>query len=477
MSSFKFNGIKKDYILAQRKKRPAWAALNRNILSIPGKPGGYLQRTDVEPLVIPVELVIESKAGLDFQKTKEDLADWLITEEPKELIFDDELDRTYYAVVDGSFDIDEFLSFGFGKLTFVCPDPYKYGPKDTAIFYDEILVLQNKGTADTYPLFRATVKDPITFLDIVIDGDYQRIGEPVNLEEDIPFTKEERFMWDQLSSTTGWTSATTVDGGSVVGTMSSDGTRFLASSYGTGSTWHGPSIKTSIPNAPITDFRVDAIVTMGNDQPHQMGRVEIYLLDASNNVVGKMAMKDIYSGSSIAHGEVRIGDNSINAYPISEAGDRKGTWNNFYGMLRLQRVGNVWTAYIAEIDPDTNQHHTRRNVTFVDVDNVFTRSLTQIQVHTAQYGTQASGTLAINDIKVYKINPTFGNRIPYIAETGDIIEFDHSKSLISINGEDRKDIKDFGARPFPLKKGENIIQVSPFESLDLMEVEWRPKYK
>ena len=43
----------------------------------------------------------------DLQKLKEDLADWLYTEQPAELIFDDELDRAYLALIDGSVDLDE----------------------------------------------------------------------------------------------------------------------------------------------------------------------------------------------------------------------------------------------------------------------------------------------------------------------------------------------------------------------------------
>ncbi|MEQ3562544.1 distal tail protein Dit [Bacillus thuringiensis] len=53
---------------------------------------------------------------LIYKKVKEDLADWLYTEQPAELVFDDELDRTYLALIDGSVDLDEIVNRGKGLL-------------------------------------------------------------------------------------------------------------------------------------------------------------------------------------------------------------------------------------------------------------------------------------------------------------------------------------------------------------------------
>jgi predicted phage tail component-like protein len=472
-----FNGITKPYLKVLKIiDDPSWAPVEREFLEINGKPGAILTKTKTKPRPKGVEVLIESENITDYEILREDLAAWLVTDNPKELVISNEPDRTYFAVVDGLFDPEKIVRFGKGIINFICPDPYKYGPNQPALFETEIGTITNSGTKETYPIFRAAVKEPITFLDIVSDEAYMRIGEPVDIANEVPFEKEERLIWDQCSSLTGWANATEVDGGVIAGLMKSDGNRFIASSYGTGEVWHGPAIKTSIPNGPLTDFRVDAIVGLGNGQNHQMGRVEVYLLDESNNTVAKLALKDTYSGAALAYGEARIGDNTVNSFLINEAGDRRGNWNNFYGMLRIQRVGNEWEAYIAQIDPDTNQHHTRRLVTFVDAENVFNKSLAQIQVHVAEYGSNAAGTLAIYDVKVFRINPNADYQIPYIALPGDVIEIDHSKNRILINGEDRKDLKDFGASFFPLEPGINNVQISPYTSFETVEVEWRDRY-
>lgn len=472
-----FNGERRSYLTElQNQRRPAWAPITRNILSIPGRPGGYNQSTETGIRTLEVPVLIKGNDYPDLQKLKEDLAAWLITDEPCELIFDDEPDRIYFAMVDGSLDLDEIIKFGTGTITFICPDSYKYGPLHRGVFESEVASITNSGTTETYPIFRATVKEPITLLDIVTDDAYMSVGESVDLESEVPFKKEERLLWDQCNNLTGWSDATAVDGGVIAGSMVTDGYKFIASSYGNGSAWHGPAKRITIPNGPLTDFRLDAIVEFGNRQAIKAGRVEIYLLDSSNAVVAKMALKDTHKGIALAYGEARLGGSTSKQFLINEYGDKKGSWNDFYGMLRIQRIGKKWTAYIAKIDTDTNEHHTRRTVSYLDVKGTFNKTVSQIAVHVAQYGAYSPASLGIYDLKVIRFNSHSDNQIPYIADAGDIIEINHAKNLILINGEDRKDLKDFAASFFPLKKGVNNIQISPYSSLENVEVEWRPRY-
>lgn len=76
-------------------------------------------------LSIPVGIIVPD--GSDLEIIKEEIADWLITDQAAELIFDVEPNRTYLAVVDDSFNPDEFVTLGIGTIKFVCPIPYKLG--------------------------------------------------------------------------------------------------------------------------------------------------------------------------------------------------------------------------------------------------------------------------------------------------------------------------------------------------------------
>ncbi|QNU05489.1 distal tail protein Dit [Peribacillus butanolivorans] len=137
MNSFTFDSISKPYLTALKgSNRQPWAPIEWTYQDVPKRPGALpvKKNTRVRPLTIPVFL--KSNSIEDLQKVKEDLAEWLIHDEPKPLIFDDESNRIYYAVVDGSFDPDEILKWGQGVIPFICPDPYKYGDEESLLLGD-----------------------------------------------------------------------------------------------------------------------------------------------------------------------------------------------------------------------------------------------------------------------------------------------------------------------------------------------------
>jgi len=132
MAFFSFNGVTKDYVRVLRGlERPAWAPIEHEILEIPGRPGGLISGKKIKVRQINIPVRIYTKTFESLQKVKEDLAAWLITDEPKELIFTDEPDRVYYAQVTGELNLDELVEWGEGVISFLCPDPYKYGPLRT----------------------------------------------------------------------------------------------------------------------------------------------------------------------------------------------------------------------------------------------------------------------------------------------------------------------------------------------------------
>ena len=81
--------------------------------------------------------------------------------------FDVEPNRTYLAVADDSFDLDEFVTLGIGTITFICPMPYKLGPTQTVDFQTSALGLtanvQNKGTVHSNPIIEIDIKNQTHF--------------------------------------------------------------------------------------------------------------------------------------------------------------------------------------------------------------------------------------------------------------------------------------------------------------------------
>ncbi|MRG87009.1 distal tail protein Dit [Salinibacillus xinjiangensis] len=445
------------------------------MLEVPGMNGAHLQRKRRPPRPLEIEADIRANNPEELRIKMDELNGILAVDEPVPIVFLDEPNITYYGIPESTGENDEFPFMHQGQLTIICPDPYKYGPELTADIPSDTVTLTNEGTADADPIFEMEVLAPVTFAMIQNqNNEYMMIGQPVDVDATVPFQRFERIFNSSGSSLVGWTDATAVDGGSVAGTMETNGTRFQAADYGTGTSWHGPAIKTSLSEV-LTDFRLETTIGFWNKQPDEVGRVEIYLLDVNGNQVAKVAMKDTQSGHALAVGEARAGEVNNGHFLIKEYGDSPGNWNNFFGVLRIQREGNQWYAYFAKVDQSTGKHHTRRTVTWSDNEGLYTRTVAQVVVHVARHGTHTSGAMGVYSVEVFKINQE-STGIPYIADAGDIITFDHQSEDLLINGESRTDLKDFGGSYFKLQKGENQLVTLPSGSFNT-SIKYRERYK
>jgi hypothetical protein len=81
----------------------------------------------------------------------------------------------------------------------------------------------------------------------------------------------------------------------------------------------------------------------------------------------------------------------------------------------------------------------------------------------------------VHRLRVWRKNTVQENEIEYIGYPGDLIEIDHQKNDIRVNGESRPFLKDFGASFFPLKKGDNPIFYLPSTGIE-MNIEWRERF-
>jgi predicted phage tail component-like protein len=474
MPSFSFNGIKKPYVSSAfgGRKRQIYN-LKRNLLYTPGRPGAYLESTDEDVTIIEEQIIINAKSGEDLQKLKEDIAAWLVTDEPKPLIFDDEPDRTYFAMVEGILEIEDFVNLGSGTITFICPDPYKYGPELEAVFPSDIVTLTNEGTADADPIFELEVKKPVTFAMVANqDDEYMMIGKPADVNMTVVNPKTE-LLYENGETIGDWTQAPPDWGGSE-GTIGYDGAGITAPTYGTGSGYHGPSV---FKEVPVTkDFEIELRGQLYTDAVGQTGRFGFFLFDDQMREIAFMAAIDnsAYVNRKLAEGRIGpyIGD--FKNYLISSRNYQK-EWDNFPAYLRLRRIGDTYTFYVARILGD-GRHMEPLTASWTVWEDKFRGRLKYVGIFIEKHGdTQSPHTNRIDYIKVHALQQTTEDQTPYIAQPGDIITFDHVTKDILINGESRKDLKDFGARFFELQKGENQFVVLPSNSF-AVRVRYRERF-
>lgn len=467
-----FNGITKPYLyLLRGSERPAWAPIENQIIDVPGRPGGYISESKVQVRRLNLAVGLKVPIGMNLEQLKEEMAAWLITDNEAELVISDEPNRNYYAKIEGTFDPENLVRFGTGVLTFICPDPYKYGPEQTKDITTNPMI-NVQGTAPTGPILTVTLKAPTAYLAISNGEQMNLVGNPVSVDE-TPVERYTRRYWSQADSLVGWTAPASVEGGAVSGTMATDGFKFSASNYGTGSGWHGPAMKRSLPEI-LTDFRVDALVELFNDTS-KWGKIIISGLDQANNVVFSMSLGDAYSTPQ-ALGQVRAGNQGAGHNIISHIG-QPPVWNNFVGLLRIGRIKNTWFAYISRFDMRTGKYDAGMYKEWADNEKIFTRTLAQIQIQMVSYGTRTPAISKLEDIKVFRINDLTPTQIPLIGVEGDVIEFDHVNDIIRRNGEDITKEKAFIGEYFSLNPGENYIVMDPVDVIQSAEVRWRDKWR
>ncbi|UII58123.1 phage tail family protein (plasmid) [Cytobacillus spongiae] len=473
--SFSFDGEKKDYIICGSKRRSAFAPIKRNLLYLPNRPGALLESTTREIRVIEQPITINGKDRYDVRKLEEEISDWLIKDEEKSLVFDDEPNREYFAYVDGSLDIEDIVRFGKGVITFICLDPNKYGSSHNETFTGSELSapinLVNNGTNPSYPHITITLSGPTTLLDIIGDEDYMRIGKPMMVDE-TPFEKYETIWSDDGITTVGWATAGYVpDGGVNSGAMSAANGEFYASSYGSGASWHGPALAKSIGSV-LSDYVARAYFDVSSSNGSQRGRAEVYLLDASNKIIGKVAAV-IRKSTGEAEVEIALRNGAIKHYVTS----MDWTYKNFYGYLDIIKEGTSFIVSVAQHGNDGTKVYTRHKQQFpyLDINNRFQNDLAAIGIHTATHGSSPATKAAIRKIEVDRINQK-SKGVPYIGKAGDVFEFIMEKDLILKNGEPFMK-KDFGSRFFQLKPGNNFFVLNSPNVIAEFNAKWRDPYK
>lgn len=470
--SFTFNGIKKGYLRALVGiERPAWAPIEEEIIEIPGRSGGIIteEKIKVRRLNIPVRVYKKGFASLE--DVEEDLAAWLITNDPKPLTFSHKPDRTYYAKVTGELVLDEYPEWGEGVISFLCPDPYKYG-QEKEVTFESSASFDVEGTVETEPVIEVELKDKSAFLAVSNGDQLNMIGQYANVDQQV-YERETRVFWDQMGSLVGWTNSTNVeDSVSSGGQMETNGHEFFVTDYGSGGAWHGPAVKTSIGEI-IQDFRCDVLLTQvgGN---WQLGGVEVALLDVNNQFVAKMQMFKRSELSPAITATLRAGTISNGFDIINSYGSYLDTWKDFEGMLRIGRIGNDWFAYVTRIDAGGN-HDAEMYRTWKDTYNISNTPIAQVQVQIVRYGEYDPTFQRVKDIKIFRYNPQEG--IPYVVTADDKVVFDHQKDNILKNGESIIKEKAFIGNYFKLQPGRNNIAVEPSDKIKSVKVRYRPKWR
>jgi predicted phage tail component-like protein len=474
--SFSFNKEKKDYIEILRDEAvPLIAPISYELIDIPKRPGAILasKRTGIREISLPV--IIRKSENQPFDKQKEEIANWLITDEEKELVLDGEIDRTYFALLKDIAQIREYTNMALTTITFICPVPYKYS-NEKSIFIpsrdnNSIYSVENLGSVKTFPSIKLNVKKDLHYFSLITGDDYFQIGEDISVEDE-PVDTNALVFHDRMESMAGWGQATFVDHGYLSGEVASDGASLYPRLFGEAIypvKWQGPAVKKSIGKA-VGDFRLEALVDLMNGGS-KTGNLEIYLLDSSNRTVAKIGVDDPYKTMDKVRAKARIGEVDTGKIIALDWAKKPEYWNDYKGILRIERINKRWVVYFSTINSKgvhTFPLGSTGHLSYYDNFNEYNNPITQVQVAFRVYpGTKNAG-MKVNDLKIYEITPPPSSEsVSYIAKAGDTIEIDHFKNTVKKNGELLLGLKDFRSNFFPLQPGRNSITVLPSDAGDV----------
>lgn len=481
--SFFFKDISSEnYFIVEKVYRSLLPPVENTSVKVAGKPGAYPQKTELGIRKHTFVIRMREDNIDDLNGTIRTVASWLFSDAPEKLRLKKEPDKYYYAKLDGDTDLEEIVKIGKGSLTFISEDPIAYDQIETLIPVSAGTAsapVSVGGTYKSFPIVRATFNQPSTFFSYGTDNPWEQVllGKAVEMGQENAVPAETKVYDDNGESMNGWSATGVNIEEENTGTMTATGNKFTYSSMGTGNGWHGPAVKRALAE-PLDDWRVDVWFNFKLPVAKDMAQLALYLYDVNSNVIGKLQLYDAWVGQRDTHGMVRLGNRATGHHMINWHGVRPGVWNDFWGLIRLEKVGRNFKCYIAKVHNTTRQHHSRAHATFYDASDKFQADLAQIGMFIGAFGNYTypnTDRLFIEGVHIYRKNPVGATEVPYIVEAGDVLEFDHYTKSILKNGEPFKQRLSPYSRMFAFEPGTTSFGFQPSDLADI-EISYRNRW-
>jgi len=461
---------------------------------IPGRMGSLQLETRITDRIITITFVLDS-GHIEVARNDIDIINKTLNTGNIEVpfMFSDDL-FGYTGKLDGDASGWSVSPAGriTGQIKLKCSDPrkklaneidislYRAGVgDDTNVVVNDVL-----GTTDTEPIFEIEAVQDIVHFEILHNDEYMQVGQPQ--QEDIaPVDHYEPVVIDDLENFDNWSTVpggTALRSGLVGGTMGlfngSNGTpiAFTPEDYGTNPNGYvGPAKRLVLPEA-LQDFKIEFDLTSLN-LDGGMGKIFLELLDEDDNNFGFLAMSDVWNDANKNQAQVIIGLEPTIQPLINTTGVNFDTvYNNFHGILTLERNGDTFTAYSAQVDDATGLNFGRfiPRDPFTDSNGQFQNKLAQVIIHIVKYKNFRVFRQFARGMRIYKVNNPSINQVPVIAHAGDLITFDHVEKSLLLNGDSAlKSQKDIFADYFNLQPGINTLTINPPDVANV-NIRWRP---
>lgn len=463
--------------------------VNRNVMpnmknktvQISGRNGEVYQQTSYGAKTISIEYQINNRIAKDLTKFRRDLSGLLYYSEPKRLIFSDEPNLYYDAIVTGEQTLDENDDISNGIITFSVPSgcAFSVAEKIAKNYGSSQIILQNEGTESVPLSIEAIMKSDNGYFALVLDDKYWQIGN----QEEVDGTTTEmsvKLFDDHLNINRGWSvnngitppvTSEQLQNGSVGYKEESDNEGYVyVSNYASGTSWHGASITKEVPtdeNGELptnwrATWRFDFNMDGDADQPSGVGHQSLTFSDEDGNIIVSVVFEDNQTTAKSSDMAVYIGK--------QREWDNKKT-NRFY------ITGRGDTGPCAVVEKIGAQVNVR--FSYADINKTFhlqnpEKKLKKITWYGAAYKSYKNiRNNFLRAINVIKHNVQHYEDIPNYFSPGDRVELEGETGKVYINGLYNTDVVDMGSKTLMIPPGQHTISIFQSTFADIPDVTLR----
>jgi predicted phage tail component-like protein len=161
---FTFNGVTSDSIGLKVKnyKKSILPPISVISYDLPNKAGKYFMKNKLDQRSIEIEVYFSGASESDYETKVRNLASWLYTTSPKQLILSEEPDKYYMAILSEETELEQIYIHGIATLRFECLTPFAYSTTQDTVNWatgTSSITINNGGTAETYPTISFTAWD------------------------------------------------------------------------------------------------------------------------------------------------------------------------------------------------------------------------------------------------------------------------------------------------------------------------------
>ena len=471
--------------------------VNRNItpsftnetVSIGSAKGEIFQYNVYKSKQIEISYQIYNRRAEYLVNFRRGLSALIYTDEPKKLIFSDEPNIYYNAILDGEQTLEEEEYKSSGILRFLIPDgvAHSVAEKTAENYGSNQITLENNGTESVPINIKTTMKSDNGYIAFTLGDRFYQIGKPEEADGK-HYEESVKLFDDHLYEDKGWlvnqgitppVTSERLQNGVVKYVKESTNEGYATTKdYGSGNSWHGASLTKIVPKDvnnkyPVNwkvayrfDFNTDGAVFKGV----QVGHTSVTMIDENDDIICSIIFEDTSPVNEYYYMAVFIGNKNVwhtdSTFPMAKKGV---TARGDYGpAVTAEKIGNQVTIRF-------NNFGICKTF-YVDNPEVELRKITWYgAAYKDHFHTENNVLRALH---VIKHNVDRYEDIPNYFSNGDIVEIDGASGSVYINYAYDTDVADIGSQPLLLPPGQHTLGIitSSFASVPDVEVTYQERW-